>query len=193
MPKAPTKRLTTEQKRLTAEQSHLAAQYYPFIKKHVRPIVAAYPQYADDLRSAANACLIDSARCYNGKIAFATYLKFKLEFAFKDCLRLVSKTGMTRVPPGVQCIKYQGIDGEHSENMCYDPHHDRLTEDREFLVRIMNGLPPVQKQLCRLVYLEGLSQGEAAMKVGLSKSRVSTLIKESLDRLRQAVQYAQAI
>jgi RNA polymerase sigma-B factor len=60
------------------------------------------------------------------------------------------------------------------------------TEDRMLLAISMADLPERQRTILHLRFVEGLTQSEIAVQVGVSQMHVSRLLAASLDQLRQA-------
>ena len=59
-------------------------------------------------------------------------------------------------------------------------------DDRTVLTPALRRLPPRQRTIVHLRFVEGLTQSEIAKRVGLSQMHVSRLLATSLNQLRQA-------
>jgi DNA-directed RNA polymerase specialized sigma subunit len=80
-------------RRLTAKQRALAAAYVPLMLAKLRPKLAQWPQYHDQLLSEFGLILCQAARTYRRKhkLTFATYLTHRLNGAYLTVLRREGK------------------------------------------------------------------------------------------------------
>jgi RNA polymerase sigma-B factor len=70
--------------------------------------------------------------------------------------------------------------GEH------DGHYDSV-EDRALLGPALASLPVREQSILRMRFVEGLTQSEIAIAVGVSQMHVSRLLAGSLEKLRQGI------
>ena len=92
-----------------------------------------------------------------------------------------------------QGYRATSIDASDSED---DPLSARLgerdtnyesVEDRALLSPALATLPPREQAILRMRFIEGLTQSEIALAVGVSQMHVSRLLAASLEKLRQSI------
>jgi RNA polymerase sigma-B factor len=92
-----------------------------------------------------------------------------------------------------QGYRASSIDATESED---DPLSARLGEhdgnyasvdDRVVLGPALSSLPPREQSILRMRFVEGLTQSEIAVKVGVSQMHVSRLLASSLQKLRESI------
>jgi RNA polymerase sigma-B factor len=67
-----------------------------------------------------------------------------------------------------------------------DSHYDSV-EDRVLLGPALATLPAREQAILRMRFIDGLTQSEIAVAVGVSQMHVSRLLAASLDKLRQSI------
>ena len=75
--------------------------------------------------------------------------------------------------------------GEHDNN--YDS-----VEDRALLGPALATLPPREQSILRMRFVDGLTQSEIAVAVGVSQMHVSRLLSSSLQKLREGIGQTEA-
>ena len=68
----------------------------------------------------------------------------------------------------------------------FDGHYDSV-EDRALLGPALATLPVREQSILRMRFIEGLTQSEIAIAVGVSQMHVSRLLAASLEKLRQSI------
>jgi RNA polymerase sigma-B factor len=66
-----------------------------------------------------------------------------------------------------------------------------LAEDRATLDRLLQVIPPREREILRMRFAEDMTQAEIGQRIGVSQMQVSRLIRQSLARLRSAAEQAQ--
>jgi RNA polymerase sigma-B factor len=67
-----------------------------------------------------------------------------------------------------------------------------LAEDRATLDRLLQVIPPREREILRMRFAEDMTQAEIGQRIGVSQMQVSRLIRQSLSRLRAAAEQAQS-
>ena len=67
-----------------------------------------------------------------------------------------------------------------------DAHFDSV-EDRALLAPVLDMLPPRERSILRMRFVQGLTQSEIAVTIGVSQMHVSRLLAASLEQLRQHI------
>ncbi len=75
--------------------------------------------------------------------------------------------------------------GEHDSNF-------NSVEDRVLLGPALETLPPREQSILRMRFVDGLTQSEIAVAVGVSQMHVSRLLSSSLQKLREGIDQSQA-
>jgi RNA polymerase sigma-B factor len=60
-------------------------------------------------------------------------------------------------------------------------------EDRALLAPALAKLPPRERSILRMRFIQGLTQSEIAVSIGVSQMHVSRLLAASLEELRQNI------
>lgn len=74
-------------------------------------------------------------------------------------------------------------DGDPRELGNVDPAFARVA-DAQLVERLMDALPPREREIVRLRFYEELSQAEIAERVGISQMHVSRLLRRSIEQMR---------
>ena len=91
--------------------------------------------------------------------------------------------------PSVSSLSYDAED--HGRVVGADPDAPigAEIESVDYVESWLKKLPAKHAEACRQIYVHGRSQGEAANRVGCSKSRLSYLHKEAIEILKDAWEY----
>ena len=172
---------------LTEEQRQLVSRYLPLAKAMVRR--ARYPGLErEELQSSAYMALVEAAQTFDPakNVNFATFARLRIRGALSDFrrswLRICrSRTGR-RSPMFRRLSTHDELQGEVLAEMASpsDGYDIDEIEEIEFYFR---RLPKPQASACRLIYLDGKSQDEAAALLGYSKSYLSRLHRDALESL----------
>lgn len=181
-PRAPRPELTAEQRTLANEHVRLAYGL-------ARPFREACPAEAEDFDGAALLALCQAAEAFDkGKgVRFVTFAQKRILGALKNHAEraerrgLVARRGLKGIPsvspiraePVAQAAEPYGDEGDQDGG-----------EDR-FEARIA-GLPDEERAVCRALFGEGLSLGEAGAKLGMDRQRVFRCRNRALKILHAA-------
>ena len=59
--------------------------------------------------------------------------------------------------------------------------------DRMWLAELIEGLPPIEREACRLVYLDGVSPEQAAVELGTTRNNVDQRLFHARKRLKEMI------
>jgi RNA polymerase sigma factor (sigma-70 family) len=134
--------------------------------------------------------LVEAARTFDParKVNFATYARHRIRGALRDYRRLVLADGW-RGDPAHRPV-FEALHGDIEKcGRVPRAEQDRPVgaemESTEAVEKWLSRLPRTQAAACRLIYLHGKSQDEAAALLGCSKSYMSRLHREAISRLIQ--------
>jgi RNA polymerase sigma factor (sigma-70 family) len=171
----------------------LAAAYMPLARSLSRRLKAMLPWAWEEFESAACMALVEAAESFDlgRNVKFATFARRRISGALLDTQRKLLEggrrchfvtAGKTEFSPrntfeegGAQIL---GIKPE--------PPVGLELERRDLVEAWLNRLPRKHAATCRQLYLEGLTQTEAAERLGYSQSRLSSMHQEALEMLREA-------
>jgi RNA polymerase sigma factor (sigma-70 family) len=182
---------------LTEDQRGLAARYLPLARALAQRVKAPWPAEEEELQSIAYMALVEAAQRFDPSrnVNFATYARHRIRGALRDCQRLLfSPAWRSDRPHGAIFQKL----GEHAEKygQVIGIRPDRpigtQIEATEAVEEWLKRLPRAHAAACRLIYLGGKSQDEAAALVGCSKSFLSRLHREAITSLIRDYQAARA-
>jgi RNA polymerase sigma factor (sigma-70 family) len=174
--------------RLTAAQQELAAQYVPLARALARPMKATWPMAWEEFESAACLALVEAARTFDPrrKFLFTTYARARILGAMRDVHRRMAKRH-AREEAGMRPHFHRLANDPELNLKLYDIHPDppigHDLESVEEVERWLARVPARHAAACRLIYVNGLSQVEAAERLGCSQSRLSCLHREALSML----------
>lgn len=175
---------------MTEDQRALAVRYIPMAQAIARRAVLLGTSEGDELQSAAYMGLVEAAMTFDPsrKVNFATYARHRIRGAIRDYRRLVLSEGW-RGDPAHRPV-FQTIRGDvEAYGRVLKAQDDRPVgaeiESTEAVEKWLSRLPKIQAAACRLIYLHGKSQDEAAALLGYSKSYVSRLHRDAISRLIQ--------
>jgi RNA polymerase sigma-B factor len=96
---------------------------------------------------------------------------------------------------GYRAASIDASENEHdplSARLGQDDSQYRSVEDRLLLGPALATLPAREQAILRMRFLDGLTQSEIAVEVGVSQMHVSRLLAASLEKLRQSIGQASA-
>ncbi|MGP0067150.1 MAG: sigma-70 family RNA polymerase sigma factor [Isosphaeraceae bacterium] len=182
---------------LTEDQRNLASKYLPLACAMVRRTRHSAMD-REEMQSAAYVALVEAARLYDPskRVGFATFARHRIRGALIDYRR--ASQGLSRSRTRIEPPIFRRISA-HDETQCsilavttsspdgYD------TEEIEALESYFRRLPKAQASACRLIYLDGKSQEEAAALLGYSKAYLSRLHRDALESLSREYQDGPAL
>ena len=182
---------------LTPDRQALAEAYLPLAQSRVRPWVARWPWIRSDLHGAAALALVEAAASFDFDLgySFATYARHRIDGSLADFAqgerprgyrrsadrlpRITSITGRSRFFYMVAPLALDPIDPGSDRRQ-------RAIDDADETAVALRRLPARNAQVCRLVFLDGLTQAETARQLGRSQPLVSDLIGKSAAMLAHA-------
>jgi RNA polymerase sigma factor for flagellar operon FliA len=174
---------------MTPEQQGLALRFIPMAKSLARPLKHAWPLEAEEFESAALLALVEAAQSFDPTrgVKFATFARYRIWGALRDVQREMVTRGWRGDVANMPTVTGLTPDAEERGTVLGatpEPPADREVEAVDWVTGVLRHLPGKHREACRLMYLEGLTQGEVAERMGYSKSRVSYLHSEAMDMLR---------
>jgi RNA polymerase sigma factor (sigma-70 family) len=178
---------------LTPEQQALASRYIPLARSIALRWTLAWPKHADEFRSAAYLALVEAAESFDParRVKFATFARYRITGALRDVQRHLIRAGLGQVEPEARPMVRSLVDGDEEIGRVLglagpdEEHVGDDVEDAEWVEAMTRCLPARHRQVCRLVFLDDLNQGEAAAAAGISRSYVSVLFREALGMLAE--------
>jgi len=133
------------------------------------------PSEDEELQSAAYMALVEAALTFDParKVNFATYARHRIRGALRDYQRLVLADGWKGDPAHRPVFEtFRGDIEEYGRVLGAEQGSPvgAEMESTEAVEKWLRRLPRAQAAACRLIYLHGKSQDEAAALVGCSKS-----------------------
>jgi RNA polymerase sigma factor (sigma-70 family) len=173
---------------MTDGQRDLAVRHLPLARALAWRAVRLGTNEREELESAAYMALVEAALTFDPsrKVNFATYARYRIRGAIRDYRRLVLSEGW-RGDPAHRPV-FETLRGNSEElGRVLGSEPDRPVgaeiESIEAVERWLRRLPRAQAAACRLIYLQGMSQDEAAAFLGCSKSYMSRLHRGAIARL----------
>jgi RNA polymerase sigma factor (sigma-70 family) len=179
---------------MTEEQKGLAVKYIPMAKALAKPLKRAWPMERDEFESAAMLALVEAAQSFepSRNVKFPTFARYRIWGALRDVQRSLITAGWRGDPSGAPQINSLMQNAEELGRVLgamQDPPIGEELESREFLEHCFSKLPAKHAETCRQIYLHDKNQGEAALAVGCSKSRLSHLHREALELINDSWSY----
>lgn len=183
---------------LTQAQQSLAQQYIPMARALARPLRRAWRNGGEDFESAALLALVEAAQSFDPSrnVKFATFARYRIWGALRDVQRGLIVNGWKsdiENSPTISSLAYDSE--EHGRVLSANPDQPvgHELEAIDFVEHWLRKLPAKHALACREIYINGRNQGEAAEKVGCSKSRMSYLHAEALELINDAWSYQERL
>jgi RNA polymerase sigma factor (sigma-70 family) len=178
---------------LTAEQKELVERYLPLAyslakKRNIRRMRVGAPDEIHEMRSAATMALVDAAGKFDPTLGvnFAVFSRRRIEGSLSDFERLVLWYNWQGKIDSRPKFRKLSLGVERRGRVLYmqeDPPVGTQFDAIEEVEVRLRPLPPLQAAVCRLIYLEGKSQDEAAKALGYSKSYFSRVHQAALSQI----------
>lgn len=178
--------------RLTPERQQLAVRYMPLARSLARPLKDTHPRAWEEFDSAACLALVEAAESFDEtrNIKFATFARHRINGALRDVQRdlfdRVRRTTVRAVRSEHSRRWGQHEGGSQVLGLEPDPPIGTELERRELVEVWLGRLPAKHAATCRRLYLQGMTQTEAAQSLGYSQSRLSSMHREALAMLRES-------
>jgi RNA polymerase sigma factor (sigma-70 family) len=182
---------------LTDEQRALATRYLPMASALAKRMDALLPGENDELESTAYLALVEAAQTFDPSVSvnFATYARYRICGALRDLRRLIVSAGWRGDPAHYPVFQKLGNDVEkYGQVIGINPDRPVGTEIEatDAVEDWLSRLPRAHAAVCRLIYINGKAQDEAAAVLGCSKSYLSRLHHEAITWLLQDLRPARA-
>lgn len=183
---------------MTAEQQGLATRYMPMARSMARPLKRSWPNESEEFESAALLALVEAAQSFDParNVKFATFARYRIWGALRDVQRGLITPGWRSDMENAPTISSLNFDSEEHGRVVNSEPDRRVGEEFEAVDYVegwLRKLPVKHAAVCRHIYLNDRTQGEAAGRIGCSKSRLSYLHKEALDILKDAWTHAERV
>jgi len=182
---------------LTDDQRGLASRYMPMARQLAQRWYSNWPAEHDELQSTAYMALVEAARTFDPsrKVGFGTYARHRIRGALRDFERVLLSVGWRRdekYPAMSQKLRVF----DERQSVVIGIHPERPVgawiEAVEAVEEWLSRLPRAHAAVCRLIYISGKSQDEAAAAVGCSKSFLSRVHREAITWLIRDYEQARA-
>jgi RNA polymerase sigma factor (sigma-70 family) len=172
---------------LSEAQRELAARYLPMARKVAKAFKTSWPHLRDEFESAACWALVEAAEAFDpGRgVKFATFARCRVWGAMKDVQRKQSLFGRGADVPQPGLHRISGYVEEYGAvlNATPDDPIDLAAEAVDEVERWLGKLPRPHAATCRLIYLHGMTQPQAAAALGCTPSRVGMMHRQALAML----------
>ena len=173
---------------LTPAQQALAADYIPLARAMSRPLKRNWPGARDEFDSAACLALVEAAGAYDParNVRFATFARHRVGGALLDVQRRLIALGWRCDVANAPSVLGLARHGELRGRVCMSRADEPIGRELEALEEFeawMRKLPPRHAAACRAIYRDGMTQTEAARRLGCSQSRLSALHREAISML----------
>lgn len=179
--------------RLSPDGQDLVVRYLPLARSLARPMKAHWPNVREDFDSTACLALVEAAESFDPErnIKFGTFARYRIVGALRDLQRTLiahRRRYKRRDLEALASAKDKTVrHGRPAQLFVYDDPNavGSQVETIDMLEDWLRKLPVNHAHACRLLFLAGKTQVEAATMLGLSQSRMSTLRREALERIRE--------
>ncbi len=163
-----------------AARRELAADHLALARKLARPFKLAHPTDRDEYESAAGMALVKAANAYDPSrgAKFATFARHCIVGALIDVRRRGRPIGLQAGDVALSLVPSAA-----------EPT-GRAAELADEVARMLRKLPPRLAAACRALYVDGMTQAEAAAELGYSKAGMSKMVRLALDLLRESARVA---
>lgn len=176
---------------LTDEARQLAEKYVPLARSLAKPLKKSWPIERDEFDSAAQLALVEAAQSFDParNVKFATFARYRIWGALRDVQRGLVTAGWRGDVENAPTVSSLADDAEENGLIVGSEPDAPVGEEFEsidFVESWLRKLPAKHAEACRQIYVHGRTQGEAAARMGYSKSRLSYLHAEAIVLLKDA-------
>jgi RNA polymerase sigma factor (sigma-70 family) len=172
---------------LTDERRELARAYIPLARGLAARFKDRWPDEWEEFESDALLAVCQAAESFNPEahVNFATFARFRILGALKDTLRRLGRQRWNVDVDGHQVCGVGHIEDLEPIGVVLntqpDPETGHDLAETDAVEVWLALLPERHATLCRLIYVEGLSQLDAGRRLELSQSRVSHMHREAIE------------
>jgi RNA polymerase sigma-70 factor (ECF subfamily) len=153
----------------------LLGEIAPFVRRVIAKTLPS-PDAADDVAQEVLISVHKALATYSPKRPFLPWLMAIVNFRRTDYLRAhYARQGHLQAPPEIL---------DHLEDVTSDGEESESGDKYEKILQAVEELPEKQKEVFRLVKLEGLSTQEAANKTGMSVSAIKVSVHRTIQKLK---------
>jgi RNA polymerase sigma factor (sigma-70 family) len=173
---------------LTDDQRDLTVNYLPMARNLAQRLHTTWPFHREELESTAYMALVEAAQRFDPSrgVGFSAYARHRIRGALRDFQRLIYSGGSrSAAVRGRGFQRINPLDEQHGVVLGIEPDEPVGTriEAVEAVEHWLKRLPRAHAAACRLIYIHGKSQDEAASEVGCSKSYLSRVHREAINWL----------
>jgi RNA polymerase sigma factor (sigma-70 family) len=153
----------------TKETEELILQFKPLADKYAGAFCKKTPKgvYFEDLQSASYLGLIEAAHCFDAKLGdFSNFARRRIIGSIQDYLRSLYWGGKHK-------INAVSLDLEMEKGVCFFDHHSSCS-----FSHTIEDLNDLEQKIVTLYYVDGFKLHEIGSQLGVTKSRISQILKE---------------
>lgn len=156
----------------------MAARYVPMARGIARPFKRKWPRLADEFESAAMMALVESASRYDESknVKYSTYTRLRIIGAMSEVLRIGMSPARMPVASLVESQEIYGV----VLNKTPDPPVGHEAEHADTIRDMARKLPKLHGAVFAMVHADGLTNATISGRIGLSRSRINTIYRESI-------------
>ncbi|WP_165226804.1 sigma-70 family RNA polymerase sigma factor [Aquisphaera insulae] len=175
---------------LNEDQKSLADRYFPLAVRMACEMTEKLPRHADDWQESAFVALVEAAQVFDPDrgVDFAAYARIHIRGALANTRSEIRGGKPGARPQGRVPHTFYDSDLEEDATLQFRQAEGCVGAELEFaerVERLSRGLPDHQARTLRYIYLDGMSQQEAAARIGCSEPTLSRIHQRVLTRLRQ--------
>ena len=172
---------------MTEPQRELATQYMPMARTLAREAMGG-TMSIEELEAEAYAALVDAARTFDPDrgVNFAVHARTRIVGAIRDYRRFLFHASWKGDAHESPVFQRQSTTDEICGRVLGKERHTPAVQEfdtHEAVDSVIRLLPDSHAVACRLIYIEGKSQDEAAEILGYSKGYFSRLHSDAISRL----------
>lgn len=163
---------------LSPARQRMAARYLPLARSLCRPFMTDWPGRYDELVSAADLALCESAIRYRrGSARFSTYAKIWILYALRHQVHEFRNERSCEN----NTIAIEALPEGTPRRGSYAAHVGAELEAAEEIEHMIGAFPDRFRPLIRFLFVDGLSQAETAARLGLSRIGVRHRLRAAIE------------